>query len=400
MLGAVLGQGKTLDEAFRELAFDQGREARAWLQEVCAGTLRWKARLDFALDDLSAKKKPTGWLRRALLVAAYQLVATDIPAAPVISETVDLIKRKEGARPSGFANALLRRLAESRSEWREWKGKPGGAAGAGLPAWFWKKIVSEHGEAWAWQFGLESFKRPALWVRADGEEVLPEGAEPGPVEGSYRLEGSGDVSRLPGFPEGRFFVQDISNQALLREVTDLLRERIPEGGRLLDLCAAPGGKSAGMAWNGFQVIATDINADRERRLLETVGRVGREAVKVVAYREVEDSDGQYDAVWVDAPCSSSGIIRRHPDVRWHRRPGDLEGLVNTQAELIRTAWARVRPGGYLIYSVCSVFPEEGPGALKEAALGAEPVKTWWIEPQKEPHGDGFWAAAVLKPPTA
>jgi 16S rRNA (cytosine967-C5)-methyltransferase len=162
----------------------------------------------------------------------------------------------------------------------------------------------------------------------------------------------------------------------------------------LDLCAAPGGKAIGMSWSGLEVSATDRDEPRLALLRQSVERVAPE-VKIIPRAGVA-SLAEQDLVWVDAPCTGTGILRRHPDVRWLRREKDIASLNALQAGLIREAWGKVKPGGYLAYSVCSVLKEEGPGMIEKARLPGALVKTWFLLPQLAPSGDGFWAALIRK----
>ena len=403
-LTAVLSQGRTLDEAFAELLPAEGsREPleRAWLLDVAAGTLRWKGRLDLAIDSAALKKKPTGWLRKALLVAGYQLLAQDrVPAAIVVSETVDSIKRKEGEAPGKFANAVLRKIADHAADWRELPMPSAGdetaaAAAASLPPWFWARLVKDHGRDWAWAFAKASLARPDVWVRAkDASPVV--GAEPGPLPGSWRVTGA--VTALADFGGGRVIAQDLSNQLLVTEITEAVRAALGPGPlSALDLCAAPGGKSIGLLWNGFDVLASDSDPRRYELLRASLARVeGGSRARVVPREEVPNL-APVDFAWVDAPCTGSGIIRRHPEVRWLRQEKELAALETLQTSLVREGWGRVRPGGFLAFTVCSVFAAEGPARLVSANLaGATELKRWLLAPQADLRGDGFWGVLLRK----
>jgi 16S rRNA (cytosine967-C5)-methyltransferase len=401
VLTRVLSDAQALDESLAALVGEVSPAQRAWLQEVCAGTLRWKGRLDFALDSIALKKKPSGWLRKALLVAAYQLVGQDrtSPGA-VVSETVAQVKRREGESPAKFANALLRRIADHASEWRELPFPASAsaaqqAAWASLPEWLWRRLVAGRGVEWARAYAQASLERPRLWVRARAPR---EGWDPGPIPEAYEVsrgEGRGPLTEWEGFSAGEFFVQDISSQALVRSIDLAVRERAPALPRTaLDLCAAPGGKSAGLAWNGWEVLASDRESPRLQLLEQTLTRVAPGA-RLLPKAEVAQCPPQ-TLVWVDSPCTGTGILRRHPDVRWLRQEKQLESLLRLQRELIHEGWAKVAPGGFLAYSVCSVLREEGSEAVQAAALPAEKVAEWSLEPQQPPGGDGFWCILLRK----
>jgi 16S rRNA (cytosine967-C5)-methyltransferase len=143
----------------------------------------------------------------------------------------------------------------------------------------------------------------------------------------------------------------------------------------------------------LEVSSSDRDEKRLALLRQTVERVGQ-GVRVVAPDQV-DSLPEQDLVWVDAPCSGSGILRRHPEVRWLRQEKELPGLLEVQQELIKRAWAKVKSGGFFAYSVCSVLKDEGPRAIRQAGLHSE--LEWFLVPQAAPYGDGFWACLIRKP---
>ena len=407
VLTRVLSDREPLDEVLNaisgEIPKSRGDE-RAWLQEVCSGTLRWKGRLELAIDSAALKKKPSGWLRRALLLGAYQLIGQErtSPGA-VVSETVNEVKRKEGEAPARFANAVLRKVSEHAQVWRTLPLGPEAstqeaAAWGSLPEWLWTRLSAQHGRQWAETFASACLARPVIWARAKSPDWNPSSgpladrASQGPVPYSWKLTEAGLITSVPGFAEGDFIIQDISSQFLVSEISGIVRKELGGSPNALDLCAAPGGKSVGLRWSGFNVTASD----REERLpilKQTCDRTAPE-IQVISEAAVPGLAVQ-DLVWVDAPCTGTGIIRRHPDVRWIRKESDLQSLMRTQEELLRKAWEKVRPGGFLAYSVCSVLKEEGPEALKRAGID-KTIQEWFLTPQSHPHGDGFWAALARK----
>lgn len=396
VLSQVLNDRRPLDDAMAEVLEEVAPEHRAWLQENCSGVLRWKGRLDQIIDSIALTKKPSGAIRRYLLLATYQLCAQDrTNPGRVVSETVAGVKKKEGEAPSRFVNALLRKVADHAAEYRsmEAPAKLEGATGASwasIPVWLWDRLLNDHGAEWAKEFAKASLERPSVWVRARSENWSE---NPGEVPGSFQAEVRGPIQNWPGFSEGLFFVQDISSQKLVHEITEAAKKRGVK--TALDLCAAPGGKSVGMAWSGLQVTSTDRDETRLKLLRDTISRAAP-GVQIVERDKVSGLPA-FDLVWVDSPCSGTGIIRRHPDVRWLRRDTELDGLFRTQQEVIRDGWAKVRPGGLFAYSVCSVLKEEGEGAWKKAELkGARELQRWSLAPHLSPGGDGFWAMLAEK----
>ena len=436
----VLTGHEPLDEVLATMAVQFPSSPHAWLQEVCSGTLRWKGRLDAVLDSVSIKKKPSGWLRKVLLIAAYQLIVQDrTPAGAVVSETVDEVRNMEGDAPAGFANACLRKIADHASQFRNQAfqdrfDEKAAAAWASMPVWLWNKIFYQQGVEWAREFAIAALDRPTLWIRAReadwsphlgaggasekfGLSEAPEGgahptwAVPGPIPGSWKVTEGGQISVREGFAEGKFMVQDISSQYLVAQVANQVFAELgtapqhattaTRGGEktrltALDLCAAPGGKSVNLAWSGFDVTATDRTDTRLPLLKSTLDRAAPQ-IKLLEWKDVPACEPKH-LVWVDAPCSGTGIIRRHPDVRWLKEEKDLSALIKTQRELILQGWGKVLPGGYLVYSVCSVLKEEGPQAIAAAGLKDFVVTEWLLCPQTAPHGDGFWAALLRKEP--
>jgi 16S rRNA (cytosine967-C5)-methyltransferase len=426
VLTQVLSDFHSLDEVLVAESAHLESEAVSWLYEICSGTLRWKGRLDWILDSLASHKKPSGWLRKVLLLAVYQLIAQDrAPQAQVVSETVEEIKNREGEAPARFANACLRKVAEQAQEWRGWDFPKASdpveqAAWGSLPPWMWNKLVHQRGLAWTQDFAQATLDRPRLWVRSRNSDWKSDWVDPGPVPCSWQSHPArgGSVIRQPGFVEGQWIVQDISSQVLIAEVSDTIHQTLAppalasqgERPRLtaLDLCAAPGGKSVGLAWSGFQVSATEIKPERAALLQDTIARAAPEieylAWDQLAAASAAGSKRSWDLVWVDAPCSGSGILRRHPDVRWLRKEQELVALTQQQKQVLRQGWERVQPGGFLVYSVCSIFADEGERViahfkkeLQSSGVEVAVIRDWLLCPQQAPFGDGFWAALLRKP---
>jgi 16S rRNA (cytosine967-C5)-methyltransferase len=349
--------------------------------------LRWRGRLDLAIHALCEKKKPTGWLKRVLQVAAYQLIVQDqAPAPAVVSETVDLVRNEEGAAPAAFTNAILRKLAEQGKSWRT-AACPRGvsaeeqAAWASLPSWIWKRLVKQQGIEAAERYAIAMLDRPQVWLREQGSEPRLLGPD------------SARVTEVEGFGDGKFFVQDLASQRLVRE----FGQAAGKPGRVLDLCAAPGGKSFGLEWDGWQVFAADPSEPRMELMRENVKRL-RSRVQLLKQEEIT-KHAPYDLVWVDAPCTGTGVLRRHPEIRWNKTEKDLASLVTLQGELLASAAKLVAPGGFLAYTVCSVLAEEGPNQrgyfLKTHAEFSE-AQALAIAPEREPPCDGFYGSLLQR----
>ncbi|OFZ22448.1 MAG: hypothetical protein A2X94_01330 [Bdellovibrionales bacterium GWB1_55_8] len=409
LITAVLSGREPLDQAIAAASGEIPSESRGWLQDVCSGTLRWKGRLDWAIDANALKKKPSGWLRKMLLVASYQLIAQErTQPGAVVSETVSEIKRREGEAPARFANAILRKISEQADQWRALPFPASGsvqeqANWASLPEWYWQKIKAQKGVEWASEFAKSCLERPKLWIRARSAEWHP-GAwvSQGPLAGAWEVIERGAIQDKEGFATGEFIVQDLSSQFLVNEISGkVLRHFSKKGDRVraLDLCSAPGGKAVGLQWSGMDTVATDRDEERITLLRQTVQRAAA-GIQILSPGVLaaggQEDPGLFDLVWVDSPCSGSGIIRRHPDVRWLRSEKELAGLAAVQSSLIMQGWERVRPGGYLAFSVCSIFEDEGPRVIARADLKGTVLETWALAPHLAPHGDGFWAALIQK----
>ncbi|MCC7440340.1 MAG: hypothetical protein IT285_01825 [Bdellovibrionales bacterium] len=392
------------DPLFEQATRGMDPRARAWLREVTVGALRWKGRAGFILGRYAQTKFPKGQPLGALLIAIYQILQGDAPPGAVVSETVEWFKLKEGEPPAGFANAVLRRVVSERDYWmsesvRPAEGSPEEADWFSIPHWMWTRILKARGVEWAHAFARASMERPALWVRARRGEWKPDWAEKGLIPGSWRASAAtGAVNELAGFADSEFLVQDISNQRLIEEVTELVGE--PGPGPVLDPCASPGGKAVGLAWKGFRVAAFEKNERRHRRLKENLDRLAPDLARLEPWESWEkwpEGGERAAGVWVDAPCTGSGTLRRNPEIRWLRGEKDLESLVAIQRELVQSSWECVPIGGWMAYSVCSILAEEGEGLLDWSSLrGSRELRRWLFSPHEAPFGDGFWGILLRR----
>lgn len=416
VISQVLNDKKRLDLVLEGSAHGNS----AWLREICYGVLRWKSRLDFIIDASALKKKPTGYMRKALYLGAYQLIALDdVPQALTVSETVQLVKSKLGEPPGKFANAILRKIADHRKKWREWELSLDASdeeliQWASLPLWLWKNLVEEQGLDWTKKFALASLKRPSVWFRSKPDHELPAAwTQPGPIAGAWKWMPPGGGARsttkenktnsfveTKEFHSGRFIVQNITSQVVVKDVTLFLNEHFQslinrqEKTQILDLCAAPGGKAISLSWNGFDVIATDIDEQRLQILQSNIRRV-LSPMKVIPYRSAIDLR-DLDCVWIDAPCTGIGTLSKNPEIRWTKSETDVEKIKAIQKNLIQDAWKIVRKSGVLIYSICSLLQKEGMEHFDKLGLMGQVQKKWMIAPQDEPHGDGFTVIILKK----
>ncbi len=409
LLSAVLDEGRTLDEAMSGCAAYgalQGRD-RAFASAIAREALRHLGRIDRVIEAHLAKPLPeTAFRGRALLrVGAAQVLFMGVPAHAAVSETVNAARASR--KSSGFANlinAVLRKIAATPAD---------ADAALDLPDWLrtrWKaaygaETVAAIAQALAQEPGLDiSAKTDAeAWAQRLGGVLLP--------TGSIRIEDAPAVPNLAGFSEGAWWVQDAAAALPARLLGDV------RGKRVLDVCAAPGGKTLQLAAAGAHVTALDISEARLGRLRRNLQRTKLEAQIVCADALTWSTAEPFDAVLLDAPCSATGTLRRHPEAAWLRTPAHVQGFAQTQAKLIEAAQRFVRPGGVLVYAVCSLEPEEGPaiaaraltkqGWRKDVIRAEEVGGTEWISADGDLRTmpchlpdlgglDGFYAARLLR----
>ncbi len=350
LMRAAMARRGGLDEAlnlpgFRRLSVQE----RAFARALAMAALRHHGRIERALEA-RLEKRPQVAVMDLLHLGAAQLYAMDTPDFAAVATTVKLAEREGATRPfKGLINAVLRGLIR----------KPVGTPPpeANVPDWLFQRWKAQYGEETARAVAAVVTEEPptdltprdAHEASALADELGAE-ALPG---GSLRTRRKGDVAAWPGFVGGRWWVQDAAAAAPAR----LLAPRAGE--TVVDLCAAPGGKTLQLAAAGAAVVAVDRSANRLRRLEDNLARTGLTAEVVTAAAESWDDPRSFDAVLLDAPCTSTGTFRRNPDVLWGSRPGDIGKLADVQHRLLDAAAARVKPGGRLVYCVCSLEREEG-----------------------------------------
>ena len=347
LLRAVIDQHRSLDDALDRLSGEPRDRAAA--HRLAATVLRRAGTLDAVLEP-HLKRAPPDAVRLILRLGAAQLLLLDTPAHAAVSTSVALAQAQKLAPFAGLVNAVLRRVAEA-----------GPAAMADLdsprldtPQWLWaswgadaRAVALAHQQ----EAPLDVTLKPGATVA--GGVVLP--------GGSVRLPAGTRVTDLPGLAAGDFWVQDAAAAFPAR----LLAAR--PGELVADLCAAPGGKAAQLAAAGARVLAVDSSEKRLPRLRENLARLGLAAETVQADALTWVPQAALDAVLLDAPCSATGTIRRHPDLPHIKRAADLPALTAGQDALLKAAAGMLRPGGRLVYAVCSLQPEEG--AQRAAAAG-------------------------------
>jgi 16S rRNA (cytosine967-C5)-methyltransferase len=322
---------------------------RAFARALVMATLRHLGPIDAALQA-RLERLPPERVVQILRLGAAQLFALKAAPHAAVSTSVELAAADKRSRPfKGLVNAVLRGLLREPPALDD----PDVLA----PPWLLARWRAAYGAEAARAIAAIIADEPAtdLSLRDPGEAATLAAALEGEIlpGGSVRTALRGDVSAWPGFAEGRWWVQDAAAAVPAR-----LTGAGP-GVRVLDMCAAPGGKTLQLAAAGAEVTALDRSAPRLKRLSENLARTGLAAEIVTADAAEWRGAAPFDAVLLDAPCSSTGTFRRHPDVLWASRPGDIASLAAVQARLLDAAAAQVKPQGRLIYCVCSLEPEEG-----------------------------------------
>jgi len=346
---------------------------RGLATELVMGTLRWQSRLDssIAANSSRAIAKLDTQVLIALRIAVYQLMFLDrVPARAAINESVELVKRARKTSAAPFANAVLRKIADSP------RVKPGTAEVAtqpaerfAHPAW----LV----ERWVANFGLEKSAAicrydqqvPATSIRVESDDILHElegegvFLAPGALLTSARVVTGGDLTQTRAFREAGVFIQD--------EASQLVAALVGRGSRILDCCAAPGSKTAALAARNpeAKIVAVEIHPHRAELLRR---RVHAPNVQVITGDALALAlQGGFDRVLADVPCSGTGTLARNPEIKWRLKPVDLVDLHAKQVAILRAALQHLAPGGRAVYSTCSLEPEENEAVVEEVLRASE-----------------------------
>lgn len=394
------------------------------------GVLRRRATLDALIRPglRRPRRHIEPWLRECLRLGAYQLAfLLRIPPHAAVHETVELASRWGRPRAKGFLNAVLRRVAELITPETQPHPAPnalpmeGGlyrrlsrpvlpdpatrpkeylATAFSWPGWLAQRWLQRYGFDECVRLGFWFVQTPPLWLRVNPRRISRNelvqrlrqngiAAEPGDYPYAVRLPESTTLRDLPGFAEGWFTVQD---ESAMRAAAALAPE---PGWRLLDLCAAPGGKTTHLAElmeDRGEIIACDVSPERLRTIQTLSERLGLSSIKVHDARE-SLPEGPFDAALVDVPCTNTGVLGRRPEVRWRLRPDSFDRFIPLQTKLLLQAAERVRPGGAIVYSTCSIEPGENDELIR---CVLDRVQWLTMECQSQaipgsPADGGYWA---------
>lgn len=375
---SIIEQGRSLSQTLGEgLAQFEDKRDRGFAQNLVLGTLRWQIRLEAIRDHLLNKKLKAKDedINQLILLGLYQILYMDVPEHAAVSETVGLTQKLKKPWAKGLVNGLLRRfLREKELVCEAIDVKP--AHKYAHPQWLTKAMRKAYPNHW--QMILEANNQPAPLVlrvnplfqsREDFANTLTDASIefslPEDSSQAIRLQQAMDITSLPSYDEGGFSVQDLAAQ----QAGFLLAPQAGE--KILDACAAPGGKTTHLlelSEDKAQVLALEKEPERIERLSENLYRLDLHAdVEVADASQTEDwwNGELFDKILLDAPCSATGIIRRHPDIKFHRTLEDIDALVATQAEILQNLWQCLKPGGRLLYATCSVLPQENSQQIQQ-----------------------------------
>jgi 16S rRNA (cytosine967-C5)-methyltransferase len=372
VLDRVLGEVWPLDETFAghpALARLDPRD-RAFARLLISTTLRRLGQIDALLDGLLRARPKAILVHNLLRLGATQLLFLDTPAHAAVAETVALASGPH-AFAKGLINAVLRRVAHEGKE----RVTGQDAARLNTPDWLWRSWCAAHGESVARAIAEAHIAEPPLdlSVRSDPEGWAARLGGERLYGNTVRRPAGGAIEDLPGYAEGDWWVQDAAAALPARLLGNI------DGRTVIDLCAAPGGKTAQLAAAGADVIAVELSEKRSARLFANLERLRLDARVELADALAWRPPRPVGHALLDAPCTATGTIRRHPDIAGHKAPADVTRMAQLQARLLEAAVEMLAPGGVLVYASCSLQPEEGPEVIERALAGGLPVVRLPIE---------------------
>lgn len=410
LLQGVLRSRRAVDDEFDETVANLEPRDRGFTRLLVALTLRRLGQIDAVLKKF-VEREPPPPAEDALRLGAAQILFLDTPSHAAVDTSVDLVKRKGQDRLVGLVNAVLRKVA---AQGRDMLAAQDAAA-LNTPAWLMARWIAGHGEARAKEIAAAHLNEAPLDLTVKANSALEGERLP---TGTIRLRDAGRIEELEGFNAGDWWVQDAAAALPAKVLCDALGN--PAGKSVIDLCAAPGGKTAQLVAAGCEVTAVDLSKPRMKLLRDNLQRLSLEAKIVTSDARTWRPPQPADAVLLDAPCSATGTIRRHPDLPYVKRAEDFARFPDIQHQLLEAASATVKPGGIVVYSVCALEPEEGEGVVDRFLADHPDWKRRPVSPAAvggetafiTPHGDlrtlpsmwadkggldGFYAAVLQKP---
>ncbi len=425
----VIDKGRSLGDELPKQQEKASAKDKGLLQEICYGVLRYLPELEHDVRGLM--KKPLTGKQRVfhflLLVGVYQVKYMRIPDHAAVSETVAATSALKNSQMKALLNGVLRNFVRTQEAVinNSQTATPVSVAPISIqynhPSWFIKQVQQGYPQQWQ-QILTANQQKPPMWLRANQQhhtsadyqkQLVAAGISINsiePLSQAIELTRPTDVAKLPGFEQGWVSVQDGAAQQAAR-LLNCQRDDI-----VLDCCAAPGGKTCHILEQTPDIAsmtAIDVEASRLLRVEENLTRLGLTA-KVIAADAADSTtwwQGQlFDRILLDAPCSGTGVIRRHPDIKWLRKASDIDALVILQQQILKETWSLLKPGGTLLYATCSILPQENSAQIKhfiENNVDAKLVSIdceettnsdvigWQLLPG-EKNMDGFYYAKLLK----
>jgi 16S rRNA (cytosine967-C5)-methyltransferase len=415
VLFQVVDKGQSLSHALPAAQKTIRPRDHALLQEICYGSLRFLPRLESIANELMENplKGKKRVFHHLILVGIYQLSFMRIPSHAAVAETVEATKTLRGPSLSGLINAVLRSYLRNQEELDK-IATSHNAGKYGHPNWILKSLQEAYPSQWESMIEANNQKAP-MWLRVNQQHHTREQyltlLDENDIEytihsqanDAIQLTKPTDVENLPGFSQGWISVQDAAAQLAV----DYLQPA--ENELILDCCAAPGGKTAHILEHtqDTEVVALDSDAKRLDRVYDNLDRLQLKADVICGDARFPEEwwhGEQFDRILLDAPCSATGVIRRHPDIKWLRRAADIDALSQLQSEIIDAMWKQLKVGGTMVYATCSVLPQENSeqvSAFLNRTAGAQLQGSDITSPGRqilpgEENMDGFYYAVLTK----
>ncbi|NTS78656.1 16S rRNA (cytosine(967)-C(5))-methyltransferase RsmB [Catenovulum sp. SM1970] len=417
VLKRVLDDNRSMTQALAELPEALSPSQKGQIQDFCFGTLRQLARYSYYLNQLTEQKLSAELnpIRYLIAIGMYQLDSERVADHAALAETVDAVIPWQMPKMKGLVNAVLRSYQREQESLAKKADATGLQVTSSHPQWLISKLKKAYPKGFK-KIIKANLAHPPFWLRVNtlvnsaehfSEQLKQADIEFSQDDDAILLEQAIAVDKLPGFAEGSCAVQDKAAQ----QAAKLLNAQAGE--RVLDACAAPGGKTAHIlaaSPDVKEVVALDIDATRLNRVAQNLTRLKADA-NLIAADASDDKwwdKEQFDRILLDAPCSATGVIRRHPDIMYLRRETDIAELAKLQKQILDNLWPMLKPGGTLLYATCSVLPEENKQQITEFLQQHKDAKLapifdsetasdpgWQIFPGNK-NMDGFYYARLVK----